>query len=284
MARNLDGDLSLAAIARRAARSPYDLHRRFASRVGETLKVYTGRLRLARAAAALVAGRATVLEIALDSGFASHEVFIRAFRRAFGMTPRDYRRRGLGGGDADRHARVVAAVAPCVGLYRRTDEDQPRREPMATAVKRDQRAPQTTWCMRRRIAQSEIAAAIGEMLPKVFAHAQRAGIAFAGPPYARYLEWGPGRLTLEAGMPVAGERVAGEGEIAVAELPGGAVAVAVHEGHYEKLGETHTAIEKWLEGQGLAAGGAPWEVYVTDPGEVPDPKDWRTEVVWPIRG
>jgi hypothetical protein len=28
--------------------------------------------------------------------------------------------------------------------------------------------------------------------------------------------------------------------------------------------------------------GAPWESYLTDPGQHPDPKDWKTEVFWPI--
>ena len=34
--------------------------------------------------------------------------------------------------------------------------------------------------------------------------------------------------------------------------------------------------------QRLSTGDAPWESYVTDPGEVPDVKDWRTEVYWPL--
>jgi len=39
----------------------------------------------------------------------------------------------------------------------------------------------------------------------------------------------------------------------------------------------------WIEAQGLAPSGAPWESYVTDPGNFPDPKDWKTEVVWPLK-
>ncbi len=27
---------------------------------------------------------------------------------------------------------------------------------------------------------------------------------------------------------------------------------------------------------------APWESYVTDPAQHPDPADWRTEVYWPL--
>ena len=67
------------------------------------------------------------------------------------------------------------------------------------------------------------------------------------------------------------------------ELPGGAAAVAIHEGAYDTLPDTHAAIERWLDANGLTSAGAPWETYLTDPGEVPDPKDWRTEVVYPLR-
>jgi AraC family transcriptional regulator len=72
-----------------------------------------------------------------------------------------------------------------------------------------------------------------------------------------------------------------EGDIIASELPGGDAAVAIHAGAYERLEGTHAVVATWLEAQKLDAG-APWEVYVTDPGEKPDPADWRTEVVYPI--
>src|SRR5688500_14364055 len=67
---DLEGDASLAALASRGRRSPSGMHRAFRALVGETAKQYTLRLRLERAAAALLAGRARVLDVALDSGFA----------------------------------------------------------------------------------------------------------------------------------------------------------------------------------------------------------------------
>jgi AraC family transcriptional regulator len=48
---------------------------------------------LDRAAAALLLGDRSILEIALDSGFASHQLFTSAFLRRFGMTPRAYQTR-----------------------------------------------------------------------------------------------------------------------------------------------------------------------------------------------
>lgn len=69
--------------------------------------------------------------------------------------------------------------------------------------------------------------------------------------------------------------------VRAAELPGGAAAVAIHTGPYETLGETHAAIERWLDERKLAAG-APWETYITDPATTPNPAEWQTEIVYPL--
>ena len=88
---NLDEDLSLDAVAKRVRLSPFHFHRLFRSAIGETLKQYTQRLRLERAANRLVIHDTTILDVALDSGFQSHETFSRSFQRRFKVTPRGYR-------------------------------------------------------------------------------------------------------------------------------------------------------------------------------------------------
>jgi len=88
---HLAEDLSLAQLAERAALSPYHFHRLFHDSIGETLKQYTQRLRLERAAFDLKIREATILEIALNGGFHAPETFTRAFKRWFGVTPRQYR-------------------------------------------------------------------------------------------------------------------------------------------------------------------------------------------------
>lgn len=89
---NLDRDLSLEVLARRARLSPFHFHRLFRSVIGETVKQYTHRLRLERAANLLVVRDATILDVALDSGFGNHETFSRAFKKRFEVTPAEYRR------------------------------------------------------------------------------------------------------------------------------------------------------------------------------------------------
>lgn len=87
----LDEDLPLDRLARLAGLSPFHFLREFRALTGETPKQYVLRLRLERAALRLVLLRSSVLEIALDCGFHSHETFTRAFRKRFRTSPTDYR-------------------------------------------------------------------------------------------------------------------------------------------------------------------------------------------------
>ncbi|MGH7133364.1 MAG: AraC family transcriptional regulator [Phycisphaerales bacterium] len=91
---NLDGNLSLEALAAVAGCSPPYFARRFAAMMAETPKQYTSRLRLERAALRLVLLEDSILDIALDCGFSSHETFTRAFRRQFDIAPHAFRCKG----------------------------------------------------------------------------------------------------------------------------------------------------------------------------------------------
>jgi AraC family transcriptional regulator len=281
----LDGDVSLARLAQRAGWSAFHLHRAFRSATGETPKQYTQRLRLECAAATLVASDGTVTQVARASGFASHEVFTRAFRRHFGCTPARYRVRALAGAsraERARHAELTLSISPCVRLFH-VSTRQPLRTPtMPTlSITRQERPAQPVLFIRRRIARSELQGMLAECFGKLYGHAQKAGLPIAGFPLARYVSMGPGLWTVEAAVPLAAP-ASGEGEMQAGTLPAGPVAMGVHAGPYEQLGDTNAAIERWIEANGFRVGGAPWEWYVTDPGEYPNPEDWRTEVYWPL--
>ena len=281
----LDGDVSLDALAGRAGWSPFHLHRAFRRLVGETPKAYTQRLRLDRAAARLATGTDRVVDIALDSGFASHEVFTRAFTRRYGRSPERYRAAVRSAATADarmRHAEITEAAGPCLTLYHLSLDDSSRSPFMATpTVERKELQPQAALVVKRRIARTEIAATIAEGLGKTYPYALQNGLAIAGRPFARYSDVGPGLMTIEVGTPLAAP-AAGVGDIDAITLPGGPAAVAVHMGPYDTLQQTYAAIERWMEQQGVRSGGSPWESYITDPAEHPDPANWRTDVYWPI--
>ena len=281
--RSTDG-ATLAGLATRAGWSPFHLHRAFRAMVHETPKQYTLRLQLQQAATRLVSTDDSVLDVAVGAGFNSHEVFTRAFRRYFGVAPMAYRAQALAGASADirrRHVALVHTSGPCFGLYH-VPASSPRRSSMPTlSIERREIAAQNILFVRLRAGRHEIANAIGEGLGKAFPYSQRLGLAIAGRPFTRYLSTGPGLFSIEVGMPVAAPPQ-GEGVVEAGTLPAGPVAVAMHAGPYDQLSETYAALERWIESNGYRIGGAPWESYITDPADHPDPADWRTEVYWPL--
>jgi AraC family transcriptional regulator len=149
------------------------------------------------------------------------------------------------------------------------------------SIARQERAEQPILLIRRRLSRDDLRSVLAQCFGRLYAHGHTAGLPIAGWPLARYLSTGPGLWTIEAAMPLA-TPAAGEGEMEPGILPGGPVALGVHAGPYDQLAETNAAIGKWIEANGFRVGGAPWESYITDPGEHPDPADWRTEVYWPL--
>jgi AraC-like DNA-binding protein len=85
-------DTSLEALAAIARLSPGRLMHAFTATVGVPLRPYLGWLKLERAGAAIAAG-APLGEAAHAAGFADAAHMTRTFRRMFGVTPSDVRRR-----------------------------------------------------------------------------------------------------------------------------------------------------------------------------------------------
>ena len=129
---------------------------------------------------------------------------------------------------------------------------------------------------------SELGGMMGPLYGEVMGHIQRNGQEPAGMPLAVYYGMDGDEVDVECGIPVA-PSMAGEGRIKAGELPAGTVATVTHTGPYEGLRETWAAMTEWMSSQGLVPAGAPWEVYVTDPGAEPDPSKWRTEIFFPVR-
>ena len=136
---DLGGELSTAALAATTSMSPSRFHEAFRRATGETVKQYTLRLRLEHAAFRLLTERTGVAAIAFDLGFGSHEVFTRAFRRAYGMPPTRFRsrmkphRRATGGLGDDSAAAVGGTCLDDVG--RAPAAGSPRVRPPGRAVR-----------------------------------------------------------------------------------------------------------------------------------------------------
>ena len=88
---HMDEELKIEALAEQAALSPFYYQRLFSRLVKKPVREYIRLRRLARASTKLREGDARILDIALDCGFGSHEVFSRTFKDAYRLTPAQYR-------------------------------------------------------------------------------------------------------------------------------------------------------------------------------------------------
>ncbi len=89
--KNLRSSLSLKNIAKEAGLSKWHFQKVFRGITGDTVKEYILKRRLSLAAKALLDSDKKVLDVAIDLGFESHEVFTRAFKRVFEITPTEFR-------------------------------------------------------------------------------------------------------------------------------------------------------------------------------------------------
>ena len=141
---------------------------------------------------------------------------------------------------------------------------------------------QTVVSVRISIPENEISKHLGIMFGEVMTYLSKEGIVPTGPPFSRTHSNEDGQLDFEAGIPVR-EAVPGEGRVKSSELPGGKLVSTWHVGPYDSLGQTHDRFVQWLSDEQHELRGGLWAVYWTDPGLEPNPAEWKTEILAPIR-
>jgi effector-binding domain-containing protein len=135
--------------------------------------------------------------------------------------------------------------------------------------------------IRVKVPHAAMQKTLSVLLPEVMQYVLAEGAAMEGPPLVRYHDFGD-PMDMEAGMALA-HAIAPKGRIKATTLPAGDTIVAWHLGPYEKLFDTHTRVQAYMDENGLEQRDACWEEYWTDPGMEPDPSKWRTKVLYPVK-
>jgi AraC family transcriptional regulator len=260
---HLDEELPLERLARVAHFSPYHFHRIFRGLVGEAVSEYVRRLRLESAALALKSSGRSVIRVALDAGYGTHEAFSRAFRQQFGVSPSQY-----------RAGRRPLAPKETVTMTTATADREVRFE----------NAPPRRVAFLRHVGPySEVRQTFGRLMAWAGQHGllgpQALPIAI---PYDDPEVTAPEKLRCDCCVAV-GEGVAPEGEVGVQTLEGGEYAVLTHVGPYRRLGESY----RWLFGTWLPASGRElrnspaFEIARNSPDSTP-PEQLRTDIYLPL--
>ncbi|WP_422745565.1 AraC family transcriptional regulator [Micromonospora sp. WMMD754] len=92
--QRLDQPLDVPELARIACVSEHHFRRLFSALAGVPLSEYVRRRRLTLAGADVLAGRESLLDVAVRWGYGSNEAFARAFRSVHGVGPAEARRTG----------------------------------------------------------------------------------------------------------------------------------------------------------------------------------------------
>lgn len=275
---NLDLPVDLGELADSVCLSRFHFHRVFQALLGETVGEMVRRLRMERAAHWLRTSDRAVTEIAFESGYATLEAFIRAFRGAFGYSPSAFRK-GLtydghlptpnGQHFDDLRGERLRFVVP-------TGETS-----MEIEVREE--GPRRAVCVSHRGPYYMIGSAFGRIAQWVQTHGvdarEAVGIYYDDPSTVP-----PDQLRSHAGQFVANDFTTDDPAVEVVDLDGGLFAVATHIGPYDGLMNAWSELyTQWMPTSGYEFGpGAAHEVYLNSCDNVP-PEELRTEIHLSVR-
>jgi AraC family transcriptional regulator len=263
--------------------SPFHFHRIFRGLVGETPLELHRRLRLERAAFTLLEATTPITTIAFDAGYDTHEAFTRTFRDRFGCPPTEFRQSPNAEG-ADRRRPLQTELAARSGIHFDPAGFDSRivhfirGEPVMNVDIKNMKEMRTIG-VRHVGPYSQISEAFG----RLNAIAERAGLLRTKPTmiaiYHDDPEVTPEReLRSDAAIAVPEAAPVPEGTIEE-RFPAGRYACTVHEGPYERLGDTWARfMGQWLPQSGhRIADSTGYEIYLNTPMEAPK-EQLRTEL------
>lgn len=253
--QNYGYELSLEELSFVAGFSKYHFHRIFKSITGENLSDYIRRVRLSSTTLKLKTNQ-KITQIAMHSGYETNASFSRAFKKHFGMTPKEFSKNAkIKKGNAILKPEFIELEDIKVQYIRATGEYE--------------QSVNESWNKMIEFATKH------NLFGKIKA---RYGIAHDNP---KVIE--SEKIRYDACIKMDDIDITPDGDVTSKIITGGTYARFVHVGSYEGLNQTHEAVSNWIIDSGIELRNMPvFHNYLDlDPRDM-EPKSLRTEIYVPI--
>ena len=252
--QNYNEDLTLEELSKVAGFSKYHFHRIFKSIVNENISDYIRRVRLSNASLKFKTNL-NVTQIAQTSGYETNASFSKAFKKHFGITPKEFSKNAKKKKGNKMLEPKIVNIDPIEVLYvRKTGHYMSSADEAWKAM--------VEFVTKYELFEKAVARyGISHDNPKViYEHNLR---------YDACLE--------------LSESIDPEGEISKKQITGGKYALFIHKGPYELIGETFNNISDWIieTGTSLRDGPSVQKYLDLDPTGIKE-EELRTELYVPI--
>jgi effector-binding domain-containing protein len=140
---------------------------------------------------------------------------------------------------------------------------------MTYQVEVNDRPAQLTLGVHTHSAQRDLPRIIPQELQGVIGYLNKTGRKPTGVPFVGYTGMDMENLNVEIGF-LCTEPIPGDATVQPSQIPGGRAASVLHKGTYKDIGNGHMALHDWMESKGYESATGYYELYLNDPGEVPE--------------
>ncbi|MDP4188595.1 MAG: GyrI-like domain-containing protein [Bacteroidota bacterium] len=185
-------------------------------------------------------------------------------------------------GNLFKHGIILVMIFACLPVFKIYSQETNLQDAVSKiAIKQTDAIKALT--IKAEVPTSAIGTKLGEFYTKLYNYTKANQIRPDGPPFTIYLKFDPqGNTDIIVGVPVATESK-GEGDILFKVFPAMKVVSTLYMGPYEKMIPVYEAMGKFIKENNLESTGETWEIYLTDPEEVPDSSKYQTLIYFPIK-
>jgi AraC family transcriptional regulator len=259
--QNYNDNLTLEELSKVASFSKYHFHRIFKSIVNENLSDYIRRVRLQSTTLKFKTNQ-KITQIALASGYETNASFSKAFKKHFGITPKEFSQNAKTKKGLKMQEPKIIELKPVEVLYVRKEGDYNKSAGEAWEVLMGFAYKNKIKYKKNLMGKDAMMFGIGHDDPNVTDE---------------------DKLRFDACISWDDKTVQTEGEISNKIIDGGKYAMFIHKGAYENLKSTYDMIGDWIVESGTNLGDKPmFEKYLNRDPRRTKPENLKTEIYVPI--